>query len=48
MVIYGGISEDNKTLEDMCVLDLSDYTWSEADIKIKEDVKSKKTNQLMR
>ena len=49
MVIHGGISEDNMTLDSMCVLDTNDFIWTEADVKLKEDVvKSKKANMIMK
>lgn len=44
MVIHGGISEDSKTLDDMCVFDVETYTWTQAEVSVKEDVKSKKAN----
>ena len=48
MVIYGGISEINQTLEHMCVLNLSDYTWSEAIVQNNDEItlKSKKAQQF--
>jgi len=48
MIIHGGISEDNKTLDSMCVLDTSEYTWTEADVKVKDEVKSKKASMLLK
>lgn len=47
MIIHGGISEINETLDHMCILNLSDYTWSEAIIKAEDEtLKSKKAAQL--
>jgi hypothetical protein len=48
MVIHGGISEDNKTFESMAVFNAQDYTWSEAIVKVKDDVKSKKASMIMK
>lgn len=48
MIIHGGISEDNKTLDSMCVLDTNEFTWTEADIKVKDEVKSKKASMIMK
>lgn len=43
MIIHGGVSEINETLDNMCILNLSDYTWSEAIIKNDDEtLKSKK------
>lgn len=47
MIIHGGISEINQTLDNMCVLNINDYTWSEAIVKKDDEVlKSKKATQL--
>ena len=43
MIIHGGISEINETLDSMCILNISDYTWTEALLKKDDEVlKSKK------
>lgn len=43
MIIHGGISEINQTLDNMCILNINDYTWSEAIVKKDDEVlKSKK------
>jgi len=47
MIIHGGVSEINETLDNMCILNLSDYTWSEAIIKNDDEtLKSKKAAQI--